>query len=656
MIGALEPAKPVSTWEEDFQRKQKLLSRLAMAFSVMIAIFTTIIFILLPGIKPGKIIALLSVFGFALISRLSLRPDWYKTSAFAMVVLTMLAGFAGSLTNGGLEGYIAPIMITSPIAAALFLGTRATIISAVAVVISYAILLLIEPYGLVQPEPYPEDVTSIAALVLLAMATAFCAAGLGYFASDSKEKINSLIAARQQVVDASAKLRYAALHDTLTGIANRQNLQQHIDIKLRAAGSEHDQICVIHIDLDHFKEVNDTHGHPVGDGVLRIAAKRMAQTISEEDLVARIGGDEFVIVRMKSSRASGETVQALCEEIIDQINRPMLVNGIECHVGASIGYIISDRVGSSTESLIANADIALYESKRCGRGIARQFTGAMRETIETKRSLVSDLTRAFDEDRISCALQPQVCLQTGKLSGMEALGRIRHQDDGSIMLPAEFLGVMEDVGLVDAFDLRVLKKALDALVHYRAQGFMIPNVSVNASAKSLRSEQYVAAIDAELKARGLSADSLVVEVLESTLIEDRDDVAAKTIERLSASGIKTVIDDFGSGHASVWALLELKLDGVKIDRSLITNIDCDRSRTVVEAVLKLAKGLDLDAVVEGVETPQQYSALQSMGCDAAQGYGICKPLDVDAFGDWLDAYGRSEVARLQSPLKQSGLI
>ena len=656
MIGEFELAKPVSTWEEDFQRKQKLLSRLAMAFSVMIAIFTTIIFILLPGIKPGKIIALLSVFGFALISRLSLRSDWYKTSAFSMVMLTMLAGFAGSLTNGGLEGYIAPIMITSPIAAALFLGTRATIVSAVAVVMLYAILLLIEPHGLVQPEPYPEDVTSIAALVLLAMATAFCAAGLGYFASDSKEKINSLIAARQQVVDASEQLRYAALHDTLTGIANRQYLQQHIDAQLIGSESKYDQICVIHVDLDHFKEVNDTHGHPVGDGVLRIAAERMTNTIDDEDLAARVGGDEFVIVRMKSSRAPAEKIQALCENIIEQINRPMLVNGIECHVSASVGYIISDCVGSSTESLIANADIALYESKRCGRGIARQFTGAMRETIETKRSLVSDLTRAFEEDRISCALQPQVCLQTGQLFGMEALGRIRHQQDDSLMVPAEFLGVMEDVGLIDAFDQRVLKKALDALVGFRAKGFKIPNVSVNASAKSLRSEQYVANIEFELMARGLSADSLVVEVLESTLIEDRDDVAAKTIERLSASGIKTVIDDFGSGHASVWALLELQLDGVKIDRSLITNIHCDRSRTVVEAVLKLAKGLDLAAVVEGVESPQQYATLQSMGCDAAQGYGICKPLDLDAFGDWLDAYGRSEVARLQSPLKQSGLI
>ena len=627
-----------------------------MAFSVMIAIFTTIIFILLPGIKPGKIIALLSVFGFALISRLSLRPGWYQRSAVAMVVLTLLAGFGGSLTNGGLEGYVAPIMITSPIAAALFLGTRATIVSAITVVISYATLLLIEPYGLVQPEPYPEDVTSIAALVLLAMATGFCAAGLGYFASNSKEKISSLVDAQQQVVEASAQLQHAALQDALTGIANRQCLQQHIDKTLTGSDHAHDQICVIHIDLDHFKEVNDTHGHPVGDGVLRIAAERMSNAIGKDDLVARIGGDEFVIVTIKSSSIPARTVQTLCEEVISQINRPMLVNGIECHVGASIGYIISDRTGSSTESLIANADIALYESKRCGRGIARQFTGAMRETIETKRSLVSDLTRAFDEDRISCVLQPQVCLQTGKLFGMEALGRIRHEDRESMMLPAEFLSVMEDVGLIDAFDKRVLRKALDALVGFRAQGFTIPSVSVNASAKSLRSEHYVTAIELELAERGLSADSLVVEVLESTLIEDRDDVAAKTIERLSATGIKTVIDDFGSGHTSVWALLELQLDGVKIDRSLITNIDCDRSRTVVEAVLKLAKGLNLAAVVEGIETPQQYTALQSMGCDAAQGYGICKPLDIEAFGEWLDAYGRSEVTRLQLPLQQSGLI
>ena len=653
---APELALSGSTQQVDFERKQKLLSRLALAFCIIIAIFTTIIFILLPGIKPGKIIAICSVFGFAAISRFSLREEWFHTSAVAMVVLTLVAGFGGSLTNGGLEGYVAPILITSPIAAALFLGTRATIISAISVVASYAVMLAMEPYGLVRPEPYPEDVTSLAALFLLATATAFCAAGLGYFASDSKEKIRSLTDVQNQLVAASEKLRHAALHDTLTGIANRQNLQQHIEARLRETDSKHDQICVIHIDLDRFKEVNDSHGHPVGDGVLRKAAERMVNAIGTDDLVARIGGDEFVIVTTKLSRDPATKIQAFCENLITQISRPILVNGIECRVGASVGYIISDRACSSTESLIANADIALYESKRCGRGVAHQFTGAMREDVETQRSLVSDLKLAFEEDRITCALQPQVCLTTGGLLGMEALGRIECPTDGRLMLPVEFLDVMENVGLIDAFDERVMSKALDALVDLRSRGFDVPTVAVNASAKSLRSKHYAETMQRELAARNLNGDSMVVEVLESILIEDRDDLAAQTIEALSNAGIKTVIDDFGSGHASMWALLELQLDGIKIDRSLITNIECERSRTVVEAVLKLSHGLDLTAVVEGIETPQQYSALQSMGCEAAQGFGICKPLELNQMRDWLETFGKSDVTHMQASLKKSGLV
>lgn len=647
-------ALPGSTLHVDFQRKQKLLSRLALAFCLIIAIFTTIIFILLPGIKPGKIISIFAVFGFAAISRFSLRPDRFHASAIAMVVLTMTAGFAGSLTNGGLEGYVAPILITSPIAAALFLGTRATVISAISVVVAYAVLLLMEPSGLILPEPYPEDVTSIAALVLLATATAFCAAGLAYFGHDSKEKINSLTEVQSQLISASEQLRHAALHDTLTGIANRQYLQRHIETKLGEQDAEHDQICVIHIDLDRFKEVNDAHGHPVGDGVLRKAAERMVKASGSDDLVARIGGDEFVIVTTKSSQAPASTVQSLCETMIEQISRPILVNGIECRVGASIGYIISDRACSSTESLIANADIALYESKRCGRGVAHQFTGAMREDVESQRTLVSDLKLAFEEDRITCALQPQVCLTTGALLGMEALGRIRRHADNELMLPGEFLDIMENVGLIDAFDERVMGKALDALLDLRNRGFDIPYVAVNASARSLRSAHYVETMQRELSARGLTGESIVVEVLESILIEDRDDLAAKTIENLSQAGIKTVIDDFGSGHASMWALLELQLDGIKIDRSLIANIECERSRTVVDAVLKLSRGLNLTSVVEGIETPQQYAALKSMGCEAAQGFGICRPMELNRVSTWLEEFGRSDVADLQGSLRQFG--
>lgn len=643
-----------SMFQADLEAKQRLLSRVAVASSLILAAFVVIIFALLPGIKPGKVIAILATLGLAAIGWTSLQPRLYKPSAIATVVILMLAGFAGSLTNGGLEGYVAPILLTSPIAAALFLGTRATIISAGTVVVLYTLLLLIEPYGIVQPEPYPADLTAVAALVLLATATALCTAGIGYFAYDSQDKIRSLTDIQGKLVEAADKLQHAAHHDVLTGIANRQKLQEYLETLVTNDANADAQICLIHVDLDKFKEVNDTHGHPVGDGVLREAAQRMTQICRDADLVSRVGGDEFVIVTTKSRLAPAEMIQDLSERIINQINRPIFVNGVECHVDASIGYIISDIACSSVESLIANADIALYESKRSGRGVARQFTGAMREGIELQRSKLSDLKRAFTEDRITCALQPQICFQSGALQSVEALGRIRNQS-GSILVPADFLDTLQDVGLIDAFDERVMCKALDALIELRGQGFQLPSISVNASAKSLRSSDYIEKIQRQLSVRNLSHEDIVVEVLESTLIEDRDDMAAKTIGELCDTGIKTVMDDFGSGHASMGALLDLKLDGIKIDRSLITDIDCERSRTVVEAVLKLSQGLNLTTVVEGVETARQFHVLQSMGCDAAQGFGICKPLELTDLAEWLERFGRSEVAYLQGFVRRSAI-
>lgn len=633
-------------------KQQRLLSRVALVFAGIITIYICAVSAILPGITPAKLIGIVAAVALGVIFWLSRYPKFYRPCAIGMVTITLVAGFGASLSNGGLEGYVAPILITAPIAAALFLGARATFISAATVVIAFCSLLSAQQGGLVQATPYPEAVTSIAALIMLATATAICAGGLGYFAADSEDKIDSLTAVQNKLVETADKLQHAAHHDVLTGIANRQKLHEHLSNLITDQTNQDSQVCLIHIDLDKFKEVNDTHGHPVGDGVLRKAAHIMQKNCGANDLVARVGGDEFVIVASKQTNETANQVQIFCEKLIEQISRPILVNGVQCEVGASIGYVASDTACCTVDSLVKNADIALYESKRAGRGVAREFTTSMRDSIELQRSLVSDLKHAFSENRITCVLQPQICLRSGKLLGIEALGRIRTKTN-SLMPPADFLQIMEDIKLIDAFDTQVMREALDALVHIRDQGFDAPSISVNASAKSLRSARYVEVICQELSARGLTTSDIVVEVLESILIEDCDDSAAKTIEKLSDRGIKTVMDDFGSGHASMGSLLQLKIDGIKVDRSLIENIECERSRTVVEAVLALSKGLDLPAVVEGVETPRQYAILQSLGCEAAQGFGICRPVEVDGLTAWLEGLGSSEVTRLQSMLSRA---
>lgn len=637
----------------NFTRRQKLLSRVALVMAAIIATYITIVSLLMPGVTPSKIIAVLAAASLAGVSWLSRRRRFYTVSAIAIVVISLLGGFGGSLSNGGHEGYVVPILITAPIAAALFLGARATLYSAAAVVLSYCLLVYLQQVGVVKPTPYSAEATSIGALVMLSTATIVCAAGLGYFAHDTESKIRSLTEAQGRLVKMTEELRHTALHDALTGVANRQQLQDYLDFVIREHKGPDTRICLVHIDLDKFKSINDTYGHPVGDGVLCKATRIMQRHCGDNDLVARTGGDEFIIVKLCDEHESAQETQSFCDRLIAQMSQPMFVNGVECCISASIGYVVSDTACSSVDSLIKNGDIALYEAKRNGRSVARRFTPLMRSQMENKRALISELESAFSEDRIACVLQPQTCILTGKLLGMEALGRVRTRER-RLMTPGEFLDTLEEIGRLAEFDLQVMRKSLDYLVEIRARGLAVPHVSINASASSLRSSTYTQEICTALTDRGLSNDDVIVEILESILIEDENDLAVKTVEEMSEAGISTVMDDFGSGHASISSLLQLKVDGIKIDRSLIANIECGRSRQVVQAVMNLSSGLRLPAVVEGVETPRQHAILQSLGCEAAQGHGICAPLELAPFIEWLQAYGASGVTRLHERIRASG--
>ena len=632
------------------KKKQRMLSHVAFVFSGIIALYLCLIFALMPGFTPAKVIAIGAVILLACIGWLCRRERFYHASAIGIVIVTLAGGLGASLTNGGLEGYVTPILITAPIAAALFLGARATMISAVCAVMCYVFLFSAHGSSLIRPTPYPVHVTSLAALFMLIAATLICAAGMGYFARTTERKILSLKTTQQKLVETARALHHLAHHDALTGLANREFLQQHLDNLLANAKNNDAQICLIHLDLDKFKEVNDTYGHPVGDGVLRQAAKIMSRHGRKDDLVARIGGDEFVIVRIGSGETLNSQIQAFCEELIDMLSQPILVNGVECRIGASAGFVISDSACCTPDTLVNNADIALYESKRAGRGVARRFTSSMRERIENHRALVNSLERAFDEDRIFCVLQPQLSLETGRLTGLEALARIRERD-GTVLTPGAFLETIEDIGLCYELDQRVTQLALDALVDLRARGLDIPRISINASAKSLRSSDFVSSLQHELSERDLTVGDLSVEVLESILIESRDDQAAQTIKQMTALGIRTVIDDFGSGHASMSSLVQLSIDGIKLDRSLTSDLECERSEKIVQAIVNLAHALSLPVIAEGIESIHQHAALKAMGCEAGQGFAICHPLPTDELADWMNRFGQSNVERLQSRLR-----
>lgn len=626
------------------------MSRVALSISAILIIYLSIVLIIMPVMTIGKAIAAVAAILIGSLAWICHHEKLYHASAAMIVAITIIGGFVASLSNGGADGFVAPIMISAPIMAAVFIGARATLVAAIGVVLAIVSLLYLEQAGFVTEAPYAPATLDIAAVVMLSASTGICATGVGYFAAAMQTQIKSLRASRQRLMQLSEQLDHAAHHDALTGLSNRTGLQRHLESLLGDESAKKGLVCLIHVDLDKFKAINDTYGHPVGDAVLGKAAAIMKDHFREEDFVCRVGGDEFVIVP-DHAFDEAQPVQERCDRLIKRLRAPITVDGIECRIGASIGFVLAERRNCTIDGLMINADLALYESKRDGGTRAHQFDSSLREKLHAYRAFADKVEEALLADRVCCVLQPQVCLQTGEVTGVEGLGRMRG-DDGEMMMPGDILPVLSEMGRLREFDFKVMQCSLDALIKLRTAGLRVPHVSINASAESLRSPDYVSGLIAELERRQLHPDDIVVEIMESTLIESMDDAAAKSITGLLKAGITAIMDDFGSGHATISNLLKLDLDGLKIDRSLISNLEDNRVLQVVKAVLDLSHNLGLSVIAEGVETPQQFATLRRLGCQTVQGFGICKPIEVDAFKAWLRDYGTSDVDELQGQLRR----
>lgn len=632
-----------------FDDQKRLLSRVAISISTILTIYLAIVLVIMPVMTIGKAIAALAAILIGSLSWVCHNERLYTASAATLVGITIIGGFVASLSNGGADGFVAPIMIAAPVIAAVFIGARATLIATIAVILAYISLIFLEPTGLITEPPYSEATLNIAAIVMLSASTGICATGVGYFAAAVQTQIRSLTRSKTRLMELSEQLDHSAHHDSLTGVANRSGLHRYLDDLLNAPSSEHRDICLIHIDLDKFKTINDTHGHPVGDTVLRQAADIMKAKFGSEGLVARVGGDEFVVVLIGRADKLKGTIGDRCDGLIDELKLPIMAQGVECRIGASIGYVVADPSSCTVDSLMTDTDLALYEAKRAGRGRAQEFAPYMREALLQHRLFSSEIEKALADNRVECVLQPQVCIHTGEVTGMEGLGRVRNTS-GALLPPAQILPVMIEMGRLVEFDTKVMQQSLDALATIRQSGLDVPYVSVNASSDSLRSEGFVARICSELEQRRLKKSDIVIEILESTLIEDLNDAAAYAIRDLRREGIRSIMDDFGSEHATISNLLKLEIDGFKIDRSLIANLEDIKTLQVVKGVQSIANNLELSVIVEGVETAQQFSLLRGLGCQTIQGFGICMPLEVDAFIAWMSSYGSSGVQDIQQAL------
>ena len=456
---------------------------------------------------------------------------------------------------------------------------------------------------------------------------------------DARTQQDKLHRKNEDLAATGERLERVALQDPLTGLANRKRLYAELSDRMVDPRIDQSKLCVMHIDLDRFKEVNDTLGHPVGDEVLRRTAKAMQASVRASDLVARIGGDEFVILLDLGPTGGTDRAQSIAETIIARVREPFVIEDRTCAVGASVGYTFGSDGATTADAMISNADIALYEAKRAGKGIAVPFVSGMRAAMEERRTLSADIDRGLKNQEFVPFFQPQVALDTGAVVGFEVLTRWAHPQRG-ILTPGVFIELAEETGLIHDIDAHIMLAGLDALTDLRERGWSNPAISLNVSPRTLRQPDFCSDLLMAITMRRLKPQDVIIEVVETSLIEGHDDVAARTVSELTQMGVRVHIDDFGTGYASLSTLATLDITGLKIDQTLVADLDNPKSSQVVRAIIQLAQSMNLTTTAEGIETPKQFATLKKLGCLDGQGYAIGYPSDQSDTLKWLKDYGR----------------
>ncbi len=437
---------------------------------------------------------------------------------------------------------------------------------------------------------------------------------------------------------AKARIEHVALHDSLTGLPNRRYLDEHLQRLASVSTQNGRSVGLLHIDLDRFKQINDTLGHAAGDAMLVHAAQVLRQCVRHEDFVARIGGDEFVVVC--TVEPGSDCLGDIATRIIGQMRVPVAYNGQQCRFGVSIGIASEGGAEIDARQLLVNADIALYRAKSRGRNRYEVFTDTLQADIVRNKKVADDILRGLERNEFIAYYQPQFDAHTLEIAGVEALVRWAHPTEG-LLTPAAFLATADELNVVSTLDRLILEQTLADFERWRASGLDVPRVSVNVSARRLRDEELVTSLQRLAIPRG----TLSFELLESIFLDDTDEIVRWNVDRIKELGIDIEIDDFGTGYASIVSLLKLQPRRLKIDRQLIQPIvKSVRQRHLVESIIEIGKTLGIDVVAEGVETMAHARILKRIGCDKLQGYAFGPVMSAAQ----LEAYIRDRAWRAAS--------
>ncbi len=484
--------------------------------------------------------------------------------------------------------------------------------------------------------------TSTCLLPVILKGTLVAVVGIGYrgvpvLAGDDRVHIGNVadrVAVAVLAAERERQLYQQAHYDLLTGLPNRLYVEDRLAQDIAHAQRDHQRLALLFIDLDRFKDVNDTLGHASGDDLLRQVAVRLQGCVRASDTVARLGGDEFTIVLTNIGSPRG--AQMVAENVIRVLSEPIALEGRDTFVSCSIGVTVYPDDGGNSEELLRKADTAMYRAKQTGRGRYVFFEERMNIEALDRVALEQDLRRALARDEFVLHFQPQVNLRSGAVVGAEMLVRWAHPSRG-LLAPDQFISIAENAGLIESIGEHLLRKACAQHSRWRGEGLALKRLAVNVSTRQLRQANFWELVQTVLVAADMPASSLELEITENLLLEDAPEVVAN-MARLEGMGVKVAIDDFGTGYSSLAYLKRLPIHVVKIDRVFMRDAPgSDDAATIVKTIVAMAQSLRKEVIAEGVESNEQISFLLAIGCHHGQGFAISPPLLAEEFAAYLRA-------------------